>query len=1126
MPNYTITTSFAAGEIAPALYGNVSLAKYHAAATTLRNMWVSFRGGAYSRAGTAYVNRCLQPYGGAPPRLEKFQFNINQGYALEFGDNYMRVYANGQPIVEPTTTITGISRANPAVVQDVNSYANGDWIIINGVVGMPQVNGGTYIVAGRTGGAYTLLDLNGAPVDSTSFGVYASGGTAARIFTLATPWAAVDLPYLKFTQSADVMTLCCVNLETGAEYLPYDLARITASQWVLTPNTFAASIAAPATCTAVATTHPSTATSPPTLPAAYAYVVTAVSSTGEESVASPIANIVNSVDIAATAGSNIIDWSGVPGAIIYNVYKAPTSYNTDPGNTSLALPVPAGAIFSFIGQSYGTEFVDSNITVTDSEVPPVHNNPFARGAILAVNISSGGSGVTVVTPTITTGTGSGAILIPVVVNGVMTNVIVANGGQDYLQTDTISFGGPGAVATGTVTFTLNPSNLDTVTLNGVVWTFVTTSPGANQTEIRASLGATLAQLAVDLTASANAGLTVANYVANSTQLVVSYGSPGVGGNAYTLAASVGTPSGATLTGGGAGTNPTGTLAVGPQTGTYPGSVAYFSQRRAYAASLNFPDTFWMSKPGNYLNFDSSIPVTDADSITANPWSQQINGVQWMVPMPGGLVTLTGLGAWLVGGSGSSATNPQPITPTSIQAIQNAFNGSSAIVQPLPINFDLLYVQSKGSIVRDLSWNFWLSLYTGADLTQLSGQLFTGFQLLQSAWCEEPYKIAWYVRSDGALVALTYLKEQEVYGWSRHDTLGRFVSVASITEPPVDALYCIAQRPCPAAAGRNAYYVERMDNRIWSSVEDPWCVDCGLENAMARPNATLTANSSSGDVTFFATSAVFSRASVGGVIRMSGGIALVKGFTSTQLVTGTWNLAPNQLQPNDPNNSVEPQPAGSWTIASPIQVVQGLTHLAGLTVTGVADGIPISPRVVSASGSIMLDQAASNVKVGLGFLPQLQLPRMDPTGGVTVQGRRKTVVAVTARVEASVSISTGTNQPDGAAQSPPTLNPPWAGLEAVLNQGPSYTATFGGTVNQLFTGDLRVPVTPDWATPGQIAFQQNNPLPLQIIAVVPEYLEGDTPEVGYSQNEGGSGGGSGGGRGERQQPRPPGNWMLA
>jgi hypothetical protein len=107
----------------------------------------------------------------------------------------------------------------------------------------------------------------------------------------------------------------------------------------------------------------------------------------------------------------------------------------------------------------------------------VHNNPFAPSAIVAVNVSSQGSGLTVVNPTVTTSTGSGAVFQSVVVNGSLVAVIVLNGGQNYASGDSISFGGPGAYATGTITFSTIPGNGDTITLNGQVWTFVTSTVG-------------------------------------------------------------------------------------------------------------------------------------------------------------------------------------------------------------------------------------------------------------------------------------------------------------------------------------------------------------------------------------------------------------------------------------------------------------------------------------------------------------------------------------------------------------------------------------------------------------------------------------------------------------------------
>lgn len=111
----------------------------------------------------------------------------------------------------------------------------------------------------------------------------------------------------------------------------------------------------------------------------------------------------------------------------------------------------------------------------------------------------------------------------------------------------------GVAATGTITFTVNPSAGHTITLNGVVWTFVASGATGQQTNIGASLTATLTQLATDLTASVNAGLTVSNYAnTGGTKLTVTYKTNGAAGNAYTLASgnANGVVSGATLSGGG------------------------------------------------------------------------------------------------------------------------------------------------------------------------------------------------------------------------------------------------------------------------------------------------------------------------------------------------------------------------------------------------------------------------------------------------------------------------------------------------------------------------------------------------------------------------------------------------
>lgn len=71
--------------------------------------------------------------------------------------------------------ITGISNANPAVVtySGADTYANGDRVLLTGVVGTTEVNGLSFTVAGVNTGANTF-QLSG--IDSTAYGVYVSGG--------------------------------------------------------------------------------------------------------------------------------------------------------------------------------------------------------------------------------------------------------------------------------------------------------------------------------------------------------------------------------------------------------------------------------------------------------------------------------------------------------------------------------------------------------------------------------------------------------------------------------------------------------------------------------------------------------------------------------------------------------------------------------------------------------------------------------------------------------------------------------------------------------------------------------------------------------------------------------------
>jgi hypothetical protein len=151
------------------------------------------------------------------------------------------------------------------------------------------------------------------------------------------------------------------------------------------------------------------------------------------------------------------------------------------------------------------------------------------------------------------------------------------------------------------------------------------------------------------------------------------------------------------------------------------------------------------------------------------------------------------------------------------------------------------MQKKGNAVRDLAFNFYLQSYVGNDRSYLSQHLFTNFNFIQ--WCaaEEPLKLVWLVRADGQLLSMTYLPEQEVYGWAHHDTQGLYRSVATVSEGTVDAVYTIVSRYVqPGAACGSGWYdfVERFDDRKFDCTEDVWFLDCALSNQKSFPAFTI------------------------------------------------------------------------------------------------------------------------------------------------------------------------------------------------------------------------------------------------------------------------------------------------
>ena len=223
---HPIQTNFTAGELSPKLAGQVDFKKYANGVETLENMTVFPQGGATRRYGSRFI--CEVKDSSATTRLIPFEFNDEQAYILEFGNNYIRFFKDQGQITEATKAITAITKANPAVVTVTShGYSNGDHIWINSVGGMTEVNARRYTIANVTTHTFELSGVN-----STNYTTYTSGGTAAKVYEISTTYTAAQVFDLQFAQSADVMYIVHPSHE------PAKLSRTGHTSWTLADVVF------------------------------------------------------------------------------------------------------------------------------------------------------------------------------------------------------------------------------------------------------------------------------------------------------------------------------------------------------------------------------------------------------------------------------------------------------------------------------------------------------------------------------------------------------------------------------------------------------------------------------------------------------------------------------------------------------------------------------------------------------------------------------------------------------------------------------------------------------------------------------------------------------------------------
>lgn len=179
MAQRTGSFNFSKGEIAEELIARVDVGSYTSAAKQATNVVVKKYGGLRKRPGTRLVAPAWD--GTHPVRLLPFQFSLQQAFALEMGQYYMRPAANGGLLIEQKTKVTAITKAtNAQVTAALHGYVVGDQVYFSGITGMTQING-------RFGKVLTVPTANTFTVDINTTGFSTFTGSDGIVNSVPPP---------------------------------------------------------------------------------------------------------------------------------------------------------------------------------------------------------------------------------------------------------------------------------------------------------------------------------------------------------------------------------------------------------------------------------------------------------------------------------------------------------------------------------------------------------------------------------------------------------------------------------------------------------------------------------------------------------------------------------------------------------------------------------------------------------------------------------------------------------------------------------------------------------------------------------------------------------------------------
>jgi len=222
---------------------------------------------------------------------------------------------------------------------------------------------------------------------------------------------------------------------------------------------------------------------------------------------------------------------------------------------------------------------------------------------------------------------------------------------------------------------------------------------------------------------------------------------------------------------------------------WPRAVSFHQNRLVFGGTKSSPNNIWMSKVGDYNNFDAGEGLDD-DAIFITLLSSQHHQISTIVSSDN-LQILTSVGEWAISNS--------PLTPSNVNIKQHTSVGSiiNICLPPQQIEGATVFVSQSGKDVRELDLDDLSQHYNANDLCSWAKHLMQN--PISIAFNQLTHQL-FIVMSNGDMAVLNKHPNTDINAWGKYITEGTFKYVSVFDNDT----YVVVKRD-------TKYYLEKFDS---------------------------------------------------------------------------------------------------------------------------------------------------------------------------------------------------------------------------------------------------------------------------------------------------------------------------